>query len=385
VASVSGWILCSLLVLLAAGSTSAVGLGRVAVRTWLVAHGSGLDAGGVTIHLVPLGATMVAVLLVAVSAAWIASAPIDEPWAFVATTAGTLGVIAGIASALTNHGDVSTGLVRSAFGAFVVGAAGATLGLLWRHGEPGWLWPSLGPRVRTVLRAAVSGIAVVLVSATVIVVVLLVLHVERAGDLWAALDPGTGGGIALAAACVLALPNLVLWTVSALIGPGFVLGTDTSVDLTGSHLGAVPGLPVLAALPSPGSFADWVFVLGLVPLLAGMVTGWRLRPDGGTPLLERLGLGAAAGAVAGVVLGVLVAASGGAIGPGRMADVGPPMLTPLLVVVPVLAVGGAMGAALGHYRGARASQLPDEAHTPRRPRLRKWHQPAGSDRRDSGA
>lgn len=384
-ASVLGWIVCALLVVLATGSTSPTGVARTALRTWLVALGSGLDAGDVQIRLVPIGATLVVVLLVAVCAARIVAPSVEEPRAFVATTAGAFGVIAGVVSALTDHGGVSTGLVRSAFGAFVVGALGATAGILWRHGEPERLWPSWGPGVGAVIRSATTGVATMLACASAIVVALLTAHIGRAGDLWAGLEPGAGGAVALAVACVLAVPTLVLWTTSALIGPGFVLGTDTSVDLTGAHLGAVPGLPVLAGLPSPGAFPDWVFVLGLVPLLAGIAAGLRLRTRRTAPFLEHMGLGAASGALAGLVLGAVVAMSGGAIGPGRMADVGPPMLTPLLVAVPVLALGGAMGAALGHYRGTRASQLRDEAHAPRRPRVGRRHQSAGPDRREPGA
>src|SRR5690606_18686707 len=145
-----------------------------------------------------------------------------------------------------------------------------------------------------------------------------------------------GGGLALAAGCLLAVPTLILWTASALVGPGFSLGTDTSVDLSGAQLGEVPGLPILAALPAPGEFAGWVFVLGLIPLLAGMLAGWRVDVRDREDLLSRVGLGAAAGGFAGLVLGSMIAVSGGAVGPGRMVDAGPPMLTPLLVAVPVM-------------------------------------------------
>jgi hypothetical protein len=151
----------------------------------------------------------------------------------------------------------------------------------------------------------------------------------------------------------------------------------------------VPAFPPLAALPEPGEFGGWVFLLGLVPLLAGAVAGYRTEPpplaehtidesvgdSQESALLHRVMHGAAAGAVAGLLIGIAVAVSGGGIGPGRMTDAGPPVLTPLLVAVPVLAMGGALGAVLAHYRGARD-------RTRRRPRLRWWHQPPGPDRRD---
>jgi hypothetical protein len=146
----------------------------------------------------------------------------------------------------------------------------------------------------------------------------------------------------------------------------------------------VPGFPLLAALPTPGEFPGWVFVLGLVPLAAGIISGWRVVPAHRTTLPERLALGAGAGAIAGLVLGVLIGVSGGAIGPGRLAEAGPPMFTPLLVAVPAMALGGALGAALNHYRGTRASR-PSDTSAPGRPRLWKRHQSPSVDRRVDGS
>ena len=366
------------------------GLLRAGVQGWLVAQGSGLDLEGTSIRLVPLGATVLVAALVAQAARWIAVDPVEELGPYAATVAGTCGAVAAILSAVTNAGDVHTSVVRSAFGAFVVAGVGSAVGAARKHGRAEMLWFTDRADVRAVMGGAWWGVATVLGSAAVLVVAMLTVHLDRAADLWALLDPGLGGGFALAATCLLSMPTLVLWAASVLLGPGFVLGTETSVDLTGSHLGAVPGFPPLAALPAPGEFPGWVFVLGLVPLLAGVIAGFRTKPPrrdaADAALLHRVLHGAAAGAVAGLVVGLTVAVSGGGIGPGRMAEAGPPVLTPSLVGVPVLAMGGALGAVLAHYRGARAPQR--EASTdgsPRRPRLRWRHQPAGPDRRDDSA
>jgi len=386
VAAVLSWAVAAVLVVIAQGTSdlAPASLARATIRTWLVALGSGIDAGPVSVGLVPLGATLLCIALVARAAVWVVADPLEELAAFAAASAGAYGTIAAIASAATNAGEVHTSVVRAAFAAFVVGGLGAVWGSIQRHGDADRWWFTASADIRAAARAAVPGAAVVLAAAGVVVAVLLVVHVERAGDLWALLDPGVGGGVALAAGSVLAVPTLVLWTVSALIGPGFAIGSGTSVDLTGSQLGQVPGFPLLAALPAPGEFPGWVFVLGLVPLLGGMVSGWRLDPGERSGLLPRVGLGAAAGAVAGFLLGVLVGLSNGAIGPGRLADAGPPTFTPLLVAVPVMALGGALGAVLSHYRGARASRLSDTS-APGRPRLWKRHQSAGPDRRVDGA
>jgi hypothetical protein len=296
--------------------------------------------------------------------------------------------VAAILSAVTNTGELHTSVVRAAFGAFAVGGIGSAVGAARRHRRTEMLWFTDRADIRAVVRGAWWGVATLLGAAATLVVVLLTVHLDRAADLWALLDPDVGGGLTLAAMCLLSVPTLVLWATSVLIGPGFVLGTDTSVDLTGSHLGAVPGFPPLAALPAPGEFSGWVFVLGLAPLLAGIVAGFRTESpkpgDSDLAMLHRLGHGAASGSVAGLVVGLAVAVSGGGIGPGRMADAGPPVFTPLLVAVPVLAMGGALGAVLAHYRGARAPREPEQPQdgATRRPRLRWWHQSPGPDRRD---
>jgi hypothetical protein len=356
---------------------------RTTVRTWLVALGSGIDAGAVSIGIVPIGATLLCIAIVARAAVWVVADPVDEPAAFGAAAAGAYGTIAAIASAVTNVGDVHTSVVRSAFAAFVVGGLGAAWGAIQRHRDAGRWWFTGSEDVRAMVRAAVPGLVAVLAAASVVVVAMLAVNVTQAGDLWALLDPDLGGGVALGIGSVLAAPTLVLWVASALVGPGFAIGTDTSVDLTGSQLGQVPGFPLLAALPSPGEFPDWVFVLGLVPLLAGMLSGWRVSRGERTGLPAHVGLGAGAGAIAGLALGVLIASSHGAVGPGRLADSGPALFTPLLVAVPVLALGGALGAALNHYRGGRASR-PSDTSSPGRPRLWKRHQSPGADRRVDG-
>lgn len=370
------------------GGGSPISTARTAAQVWLTSIGSGITADGVTITIVPIGALLVAVLVVAAVVRWTLPDPVDQLPAFVISTAGVHGVVGAVVAAAVSTGGVNIFPVRAVAAAFVVGGLGAALGAVGKHGGGQALWFTVSDHLRRAVRAAASGVLTVLGVAAAIVVLQLVVHLDRAGDLWALLDPGTGGGVALALGCLLAVPNLVLWTASALLGPGFALGTDTSVDLTGSQLGAVPGFPVLAALPSPGQFPGWVFLLGLVPLAAGAVAGWRAEPGEQDGLVPRLVAGLAAGAVAGFVLGVLIGASGGALGPGRMMQAGPPALTPLLIAVPVLTMGGGIGAALAHYRGLRAHQPapgsgPGASEGPSgRPRLWKRHQSPGSDRRD---
>jgi hypothetical protein len=274
-----------------------------------------------------------------------------------------MGIASAILAAVVSTDDAVVSIPRAAVGGLLVGGMGAALGAGWRHRSQ----LSISPDVRLVARGATRALLAVLGASLVLVVLLLGVHGPRAADMWGLLDPSVGGAIILAVACLLSLPTLVLWTASVLVGPGFTLGTDTSVDLTGSYLGAVPGFPTLAAVPDPGSFGPWVLVLGLVVPAAGVWAG---------SLTTRIRMGALSGAAAGLVLGALIAISGGGIGPGRLADAGPPPVTPAVIAVVILAATGALGSLLAHYRGRRVSRKPSESD---RFGLGRWHQSPGAD------
>jgi len=84
----------------------------------------------------------------------------------------------------------------------------------------------------------------------------------------------------------------------------------------GVHLGALPAVPLFAAIPQS---APRIGLLALAaPIGAGLLAGW---------LLKRASVdwtwGFAAGAIAGAALGVLAWLSAGPLGPGRMAHLGP--------------------------------------------------------------
>lgn len=337
-----------ILVAIIAVATVGGDLFRGGIRVWLVAHGSGLSVGSADITLVPIGAAAVAVGVTTLAARWVVVHPIDEPAAYAAATGGFLGLIAGLASALTSSGAVGTSLPRAAGGAFVIGLAGGAIGYSWRHGIPE-AWRPRGAGAVLLREAATAGGGVLGIAALV-VVALLVVRAPRVGDLWAALDPGLAGGVSLLVACVLALPTFVAWSAAALLGPGFAVGRDTSVDLTGVHLGELPAFPLLGALPGPGEFPVVASALMVVPLLAGLLAGFRVasaRPA--DALVDQVKLAAGAGAIGGIAVGTLTFLSSGALGPGRMAKVGPHALSCSAVAISVLAAGALAGAVVGHF------------------------------------
>ncbi|WP_108248794.1 cell division protein PerM [Planctomonas deserti] len=205
---------------------------------------------------------------------------------------------------------------------------------------------------------AASAFAVI-AAASIAVAVLLATGYARVITLYESLQTGVAGGIALTLAQLALIPNVVLWGASWLVGPGFAIGTGSSVSPLGTSLGPIPALPLLGPLPQ----GELTFgLLGvLVPVLAGFLSAVALQPRvrrafGGTDPGRRwlAAVGAGMGLAGAVVLAVLTWWSAGSAGPGRLADVGPSPWWVLLFAF--LEIGG--GAVLGMLAAARGIRLP---------------------------
>ncbi|WIA99843.1 DUF6350 family protein [Curtobacterium sp. MCBA15_012] len=177
------------------------------------------------------------------------------------------------------------------------------------------------------LRAGTIVTAVVVAAAGVVVALLLLTSFADVIALYERSHAGVVGGIAMTVGQLAFLPDLVAWATAWLVGPGFAIGSGSSVSPVGTVLGPIPGIPVFGALPASGHTFGLLWVL--VPVVAGFVVGGLLRPR----LVQALGdrdsavqralAGVATGVVAGVLTGVLTGIASGSVGPGRLAQAGP--------------------------------------------------------------
>jgi hypothetical protein len=137
--------------------------------------------------------------------------------------------------------------------------------------------------------------------------------------LMGSLHGGVSAAVLMALVSIAYVPNLAVWGSAWLVGPGFAVGTKTSVAVGGVHLGALPAVPLLAAVPTSAPRMGLLAIAA--PVGAGLLAGW---------LIKRASVdwtwGFAAGAIAGAALGVLAWLSAGPLGPGRMAELGPSAL-----------------------------------------------------------
>jgi hypothetical protein len=213
------------------------------------------------------------------------------------------------------------------------------------------------------LRAGTAATAVVVGVAAVLVGLLLFTSFAEIITLYEQSHAGVIGGVALTVGQLAFLPDFVGWATSWLIGPGFAIGTGSSVSPIATTLGPIPGLPVFGALPTSGHTFGLVWVL--VPVIAGFAIGGSMRPrlvralGAADSALHRALGGVAAGLVAGVLTGLIAWVSSGSFGPGRLADVGPN----------ALAVGGfaalevGLPAIIALAAGSDLVRLPDRGWT----------------------
>jgi len=339
---------------------------RLTLALWLLGHHTGLVIEGGHVGLVPLG-----LALVPLASTWLAGRrlarimdPRAERIAAGATRAAparlsgrSLGLFAGaytLIVALASLAAAMPGLrpvsAQAVLGAVTVALLGGGSGAAtYRHGGLRRAVLAAERRipapVRHWVRPAATALTAQLVVASAVVVALIAVHASQVMAVHRALRPGVSGTAVLTLGEVLLIPNLVLWAASALVGVGFAVGAGTWVGLTGSHLGPLPAIPVLAALPV-GPLPGAVTGLLAVPVLAGALGGRLLVRRGGdaTPR-ELVTRAAGTGLLAGVGGGLLAWLSGGPAGPGRFAVVGPSAL--LVGVTTALEVGfGALATVL---------------------------------------
>ena len=306
-----------------AGASDAI---RFALQLWLVAHKVPLHIGAATVAVAPLGLTLALSFLIARAAAVLARGHDVRDVVGILTVGTAVGVpyavLTAFVAAAATAPPVRPSPVAAMACGLVIGWMAATWGAARGTVGIGALVQSLPRSFGRPLAAGAVALAVLFAGGMVLDLVSLAVHARTAANLSDSLGTGVVAGFALLVADALLLPNAALATVGYLTGPGFAVGTGTSVSLGGSHVGSVPALPLLAALPhGPAPLLVRLLAIVLLLLAGGLAAWWVVRDGETSPsaILTRV-LGAAAFAGALAALGV--AAAAGPAGPGRMAAVG---------------------------------------------------------------
>lgn len=333
--------------------------GAVAAGLWLLGHGVPLAAGAGTITVVPLGVGALALFTVYVAVKR-SALPTLAAWSgatvtyAAATTAGA--VLTG------GHGTEQAVLVgHGLLAGIVVGGAGAGLALLTVPDAPATSLPArLDPYVPDVLRLGLraGGVATLalLGAGGALTGVWALSGRTTSDDIVASLDPGWLGGVVLAVAQLALLPNLVVWAVAWLAGPGFAVGEGTAFAASGTAAGPLPALPILGALPGPDWSSPLAVWLPAAVVACGALGGWYAWRSLDPALVRWADLAWVGGGVVlatGLANGVLQWWAGGAVGPGRLSVVGADVVLVGGVVAAEAGAGAALVLVAAHLRTGR--------------------------------
>ncbi|MEV0782909.1 DUF6350 family protein [Streptomyces sp. NPDC050423] len=330
---------------------------HTAAGLWLLAHGAELiRTDTLTGTPAPVG---VVPLLFAALPVWLvhrAARDVLEPGegraapspagAFALVTGGYL--LVGAPVALYARGaSLSAEPLSLLFPSVLVVAGAAAAGVWTASGRPLGPPPSWAPvrlheamarsrfvrRAEVVGRSAAAGVMVLLGGGALVVAAALVWHADPVQDSFLRLSDDWAGRFAVLFLALFLVPNAAVWGAAYGLGPGFALGTASTVGpVAFAGRPAVPDFPLLAALPAEGAGSPLNWVTAAVPVAAALTVAWftvrRAAPANGVReeawSLRETAFTAALGALGcGVGAALLAAAAGGALGTRALAEFGP--------------------------------------------------------------
>lgn len=325
---------------------------------WLLSSGAHLSMGPLTISLVPLLGLAVLVLIARRGAreALVGVTTEGEHWGGLlpeplATTLaawfGGYAVAVAAAVGLTTAGPFGVTPVSLVVPLVLVPLT--AVGLAVRPlvlDEPDVLGPRLGLSwvpdiVRRGVRPGLAGAGALLAVGAVVVLAAVALSWGEVSTISDEVAAAGVGGVVMVLAQLAYLPNVALWALSFLAGPGFQVVEGGAITWSGAEGGLLPMVPVLAALPQPGAFPWFVSLSVLAVVLVGSFIGRRALRE--VARLSRVRTKAAvalcACATAALVVVGLDVLAGGSGGQFRLSSVGAPELTLFLALLAELSLG----------------------------------------------
>ena len=364
---------------------------RAAAAIWLVGHHVGFTLRGAgQIGMLPLGLVLLPGALLWRAGRWVVRVGQIQSLRHVGYAALALAVPYSMltgALALASRSSVGSASLAEAWicGLLLALTAGGLGGAraLARWPELIGLLPE---RARFCVLAVAGVLATLIAAGALLAGAALTTHLRAAAGMEAGLAPGTVGILLLLLLQLGYLPNAIAWAISFSLGPGFAFGTATVVAPTGSALARLPAFPMLAALPPgphgvmPGWLGPMVLVL---PYLAGAIGGLLLVRAAPPLALDAAPVwGLACGGLAGILLGVLAAFSGGPLGDGRLAAVGPSGWQVGVVSALEIGVAAAVTAGAANWLSQRRTgslrQLAGSPHASSRNRRERDEDPVGA-------
>jgi hypothetical protein len=341
----SGWVLVTGLVVAGWLAAEPGTLGQaltVGTQLWLLANGGGGTMGSVSVTLIPWGVTLLVAWLVSRTAGYAArhgnaESPTVTPMVCIVTTLSYLVPLLAVALVV---GGPWPALRGGAVMTVVVATSAAWGCCRTRETWPMDSWPTWA---RAVPRAVGAAVLLMLAGGAAVLATGLALNLDRVASLLEALDAGIVGNLALLLGQLGYAPNAIVWAACYALGPGFTLGGGSIVSPAATELGALPSIPMLAAVPDvgPGGVSHlWWLGLGVAAGAVAATLVVLARPS------ARFDETSLVGGLSGVLAGVAFTAVGwltsGDLGSGLLAGLGPELVPVLVMATSTMGLSGAI-------------------------------------------
>ncbi|MFM8155336.1 MAG: DUF6350 family protein, partial [Actinomycetes bacterium] len=298
---------------------------RSGAAAWLVAHDVPIRLGSVWYSLLPWGLLIIPVTLLVLAGRWAAhvshARTRGERGIVIASAVVVYAVLGLVASLLCSDSTVSVGAVRACLTTAVIAVLAFGWGVL--RANIAARRAALSATWQVIVRAAGLAVIVLIAITAVILLVALIIGFQVAVDMQTALNAGPVGGLVLLLLGIGYLPMMLTWTLAYSAGSAVTIGAGSVISpfVPNSVPTELPPFPLLAALPTGSSTAQWF--LPVLIVAAGVLVGIWISRRVVLPALRRAGVAAASSALASVVVLVATVMSHGSVGVERLRDLGP--------------------------------------------------------------
>lgn len=293
----------------------------IASAGWFLGTGAAVAVDGVVVGIVPLVVWGLAAAFTAYQLRRLIGHTGESPRRLLPGFLGGYAVAAALVGLITLAGPVRP-TPAGLLGALSVPVLAAGVEAL-RTDED--LQDRIPPWVARAVRPAWWGVATLAALAAVLLLGMIIVRWPTVSSLNAAVGAQGAGELGLVVAQLLFVPDLLVWALSFLAGPGFQVAAGGTVSVSGAAPGLLPMIPALGVVPSEGLYPTWVTLVLLLPVATGALVAWHAGRQ-----WSRLARWQDRGRTAGlavvlvnlVVLGSALLASGPA-GSARLVHVGP--------------------------------------------------------------
>lgn len=340
-------------------SEDIVDLLRGAVLAWLVGHHVSFTLAEGQMSLLPMGLVLLPGMLLYRFGRWLARSceigRLRHVYRAALAIAGPYAAVAGTLALLAQTDEVVPSMPRALLMGFVIAFLAGGLGVLRQLMKDkgvatGDLLDLMPARSRSLLVGMLASTGALLVGGLLLFLVALAVNLPEAVEITRSLAPGVVGGTLLMIVQLAYLPNAVVFAVCYALGPGFAMGEATVVAPTGVSVGALPAMPMLAALPANGAAPVLSLAALVVPFVAGAVGGVLTQRSAPDVVSEAAPLwGFVCGVTTGMLCAALAGTAGGSLGAQRLSEVGPSAWQVGLVAALEVGVAAAVAAWIANW------------------------------------